>query len=655
MRLNSVALGALLPVALLLSGCALGNSGSAISTAVHPSKAITGKAYGGQQPVANGTIALYTYGTSGYGSQGTLLASVTAGSDGYFTIDPDAISCPTPNTPVYLLSIGGDPGFGENSAVLEGSGIGPCADVANDFVTINEISTAALAYAFSHFFSAASTGDTLTNDHFGAPASQAQTVNNGNSTLYTMLDVPNGYPHANSSSFRFEGAKLITLGNILGSCVNSVGPGSPGCSALFSNVTGPGGIAPTNTLEAAVYLALNPRQNVSAIFALQPPSGAAAFDGGLTAVPNDWSLSAAYISPNFSLGVDTRTASTIDIDTAGRVWFPSNGSGQTGVGFFDPSVGLFSPLFTGNLTHPQQVAIDVDNYVWENDSATGNIAGFPGTSPSSPVLLSLAGSTSNSVTVAYDNTIRYGIVAPDGLPALAEVSGKNSYSEVSGTEIPGGYGFIAASLAGDVVGGLAIGGQEANQPTTYDLYLSPQNNLTAITYQSFEDAGQIAFTGSDFVGTRGGYSTPDDGICIWSARGCFAMANQAVRHPSGLVLDGAGALWLADQVSPTVQEIPLSNGSYLNSNNQANNLVYDHDTNNGNTTPSPTGIAVDGAGNVWMSNYGCYGTGCTPGNFVLSEIIGIGTPTITPISRQIVIDDLAGTQPQKKAGYPLPR
>lgn len=655
MRLNPSVLGALLPVALLLSGCALGNSGSAIGTAVTPAKAITGKAYGGQQPVSNGTIALYAYGTSGYGSAGTLLASVTAGSDGYFTIDQNSISCPTPNTPVYILSIGGDPGFGTNSAVLEGSGLGPCADAANDFVTINEISTAALAYSFSHFFSAASTGDSITNDHFGAPADATQAVNNGNSTLYTMLDVTNGYPHPNTSTFKFEGAKIITLGNILGACVNSVGPSSPSCSSLFSNITGPGGAKPTNTLEAAVYLALNSKQNVAAIYALQPATGAAAFDGGLTTAPFDWSLSASYTSPNFSLGVNTRTASTIDIDTAGRVWFPSNGPGQAGVGYFDPSTATFSQLFPANLTHPQQLAIDVDNYVWAADTGSGNVAGFPGSSPTAPVLLSYPGSSSYSVTVAYDNTLRYGIIAPDGLPALATVTGKNSYSEIGGTEIPGGGGFVAASVAGDVIGGTAVGGQELGTPTTYDVYYSPNNSATAITYQSFQDAGQVVFTGSDFVGTRGGYSPADDGICIFSAQGCFSMANQMIRHPSGLAIDGAGALWLADQVSFTVEQIPLTNGSYLNGSNQANNVIYDHDSNNGGTLPSPTGVAVDRNGNVWVSNYGCYGNGCTPGAFTLSEIIGLGTPTITPVSRQVVIDNLAGTEPQKKAGLPLPR
>ncbi len=655
MRLNLTALGLLFPVAAVLSGCGMGNAGSLAATGSHSSgpaaAAIKGKAYGGQQPVAGSIIALYSFGSTGYGSTGQLLAETTTDPSGYFNIDPNSIQCPSPATPVYLLSIGGDPGFGPNSAILLGSGIGACQNAANAFVTINEVSTAALAYTFSHFFSNAPGLDTLTTDHFGAPASATSTVINANSgTLFTFLDVENGYPRVNTANYRFEGAKLITVGNILGACVNSIGPSSPSCSSLFRYISAPDGSKPTNTLEAAVDLALSPQQNVPFIFALQPPSGAAAFSGGLTSAPFDWSLSASYTSPNFALGVNTRTTSTIDIDTAGRVWFPSNGPGKAGVGFYDPSNGTFSQLLTGGLTHPEQVAIDVDNYVWATDTASPNIAGFTAGSTTAQVALTLPGTTSTAVTVAYDNSIGYGIVAPDGQPGFAKVTGKSTYTQVG--EVPGGGGFIASSLAGDVIGGFGVAGQELRTPTTYDLYFAPNGSLTPITYQTYEDAGQVVFTGNNFVGTRGGYSNGNDGICIWSAQGCFPMANSTnlFRHPSGMSVDGAGSLWLADQNGVTVEQIPLINGSYLNANNQANNLLYLHNSDNGGTLPTPTGIAVDGAGNVWVSNFGCYGDGCTPGNFTLSEIIGLAAPTITPVSRQVVINDLAGTEPQKKAG-----
>lgn len=652
MRLNLPALGLLLPVAALLSGCALGTSGSAI-TGTNPAKAIRGKAFGGQSPVANATIAVYSYGTTGYGSSGQLLAQTTTGSDGYFNLDPSSITCPTPQTPVYILSVGGDPGFGPNAAIVEGSGLGACSDAANAFVTINEISTAALAYTFSHFFSTANAGgDNITADHFGAPAGQAATVTRINyNTQETLLDVENGYPRQNTSTFRFEGAKIISLGNILGNCVNSNGAGSPTCTALFSNIKSPSGAAPTNILEAAVYLALTPNQNTGNIFALQPPSGATAFDGGLTAAPADWTLSASYTSPSFALSVNTRTVSTIDIDTSGRVWFPSNGPGVAGVGYFDPNTASFSPLFAAPLQHPQQVAIDIDNYVWASDNGSSNVAGFPPTNPTTPVVLSLPGTSSTSVTIANDNTVRYGIIAPSGQPGLARVDNKNAYAEIPNSEVPGGNGFIASSIAGDYIGGAGVSGQLIYSPTTYDLYYAPNGNVSFVTYQSFQDAGQVAFTGTDFVSARGGYGPGADGICIYSMQNCFSMAFDAVRHPSALTIDGTGNLWLADKNVSTVERVYNTNGSYLNSNGQANNITYLHDDANGGTMPHPAGIAVDTAGNVWVSNAGCSTDGCNPGtSFTLTELVGLASPTITPVSRQVVINDLVGTQPQVISG-----
>lgn len=653
MRLNRVALGLLLPAAAILTGCGVGNLASSSSaSAVSASKKVTGKAFGGQQPVAFSQIYLYEFGTSGYGSTGRLLAQTQTDATGYFNIDPASISCTTPTTPVYILAAGGDPGFGTNTAVELGSEMGRCDQAAGSFITINEISTAMLAYTFAHLFSSGNPDAQGVRDHFGAPASQGSLVAAAyTGTVFPLLDVENGYPRVNTTTTTFEGAKLITLGNILGACVNSGGAGSPSCSALFGYTTPASSVAPVNTLEAAVNVALNPAQNVPYIFALQPQSGAAAFTGGLTAPPADWTLSASYASSTFGLGVSTRTATTIDIDRNGKVWFPSNGPNSAGVGYFDTTTGTFSPLFTsGNLVHPQELAIDVDNTVWVTDASSPNVAGFPAATPNAPIQFSLPGTTSTSVTVAYDNSIRFGIVAADGLPALAEVPNtKDSYSEVPGTEIPNGGGFIPSSIAGDVQGGIAIAGQELSTPTTYDLYRAPNGGVTFITYQTFQDAGQVVFTGNDYVGTRGGYNYGADGICIWSSQGCYALANDAIRHPSSMVLDGMSSLWMTDSHTQTIEQIPFTNGTYLNSSNQANNIVYTHDANNGSTLPAPGGIAVDGLGNVWVSNAGCNTTGCTPGTFVLSQIIGAGAPTITPVSLPVVVDSYqAGTLPSAK-------
>lgn len=639
MRLSTFALGVLFPAAAVLSGCGMGRVAAPNAMATS-SKAMTGRAFGGQQPLSGAVIALYSYGTSGYGSTGTVLARTTTDSNGNFNIDPSAIQCPSDDTPLYILSIGGNPGSKNNPAISLAAGLGTCSNAVNAYVTINEISTAMLAYTFSRFFSSGS-NDGVTTDHFGAPATAAQVITTGNSgTLPTLIDTQNSYPRPNSSSLTFEGAKLITLGNILGACVNSVGTASPSCSALFKNSTPSGGSAPANTLEAAVNVAKNPMLNVSKLFAIQPTSGAAAFSGGLTSAPTDWTLSASFTSPNFALGVDDRSVSTIDIDTTGRIWFPSNGSGAAGVGYFDPLAGSFSPLYTANLTHPQQVAIDFDGYVWANDSGSANVAGFPSSNPSSPTILSLNGTTSTTVTIAVDNSVRYGIVATNGKPALASVSNQQNYSLVQNTQLTG-VNYFFSSIAGDSDGGIGIGAQRRGTGTTENFYVSASGSTTSLPSRA-RDSGQVAWTGSDFVQVRGGYGARQDGLCIFSAQTCYSMKTTGQRHPAAIAVDGAQTLWLADNDGPTVEAIPLTSNSYVNSNDLAVNTIYSHDSANGGTLAGPAGIAVDGAGNVWVSNYGCYGASCSPGNsFTLSEILGAGAPTLTPVSQPIVTDPTA--------------
>ncbi len=655
MRLGTIALGLFLPAAAVLTGCGMGTVALPSAESAAVKKTIRGKAYGGQSPVTGASIALYTYGTSGYGSTGTLLASATTGSDGYFTIDPGAIQCPTADTPVYILSLGGVAVNKVNASIAEGASIGPCSSTADAFVTINEISTAMLAYTFSQFFTATSSDGTST-DHFGAPATAAQIVSTAsNGTIPTLLNTTTGYPMASTGTMTFESAKLITLGNILATCVNATNPAGAACTALFKNTTPPSGTVPTDTLQAAINIAQNPTLNVAKLYNLQPASASAAFTGGLTAAPNDWTLSASYTSPAFGLGVDSSTVSTIDIDTAGRVWFPSNVDRNAGAGYFDPSTGAFSSLFPGHVSHPQQVAIDTDGYVWENDSQSAYVAGFLATNPTTVRNLQIANATatvvSHSVTVAVDNTIRFGITASDSLPALATVTNKTAYAEIANSELSGEGNFAAASIASDLNGNIAFAGQNTNKAGARN-YLYNSAGTPTVQFAYAQDAGQVAYTGTDFAQPRGGYGPRQDGLCLYSAKTCYPLYNKAQRHPSGIAADGNGNLWMADTDTPSVEQIPLTSGSYLTAGGVAFNNVFLHNSTNGNTLIGPAGIAVDGAGNVWVSNYGCYGNNCTPGSFVLSELIGAGAPTATPVASSIVLSSPSGTLVRPKTDSP---
>ena len=136
---------------LLLAGCGMDQMPTVTQNADSP--AMAGRAFGGQQPIAGATISVIAMGTSGYGSTGTILASVTTDSGGNFSFSPAAYRCPQSDTPVYLLGIGGDSGSGENSSVVLGAGLGTCASGKNSFTIMNEVTTVGLAFTLAQFFS----------------------------------------------------------------------------------------------------------------------------------------------------------------------------------------------------------------------------------------------------------------------------------------------------------------------------------------------------------------------------------------------------------------------------------------------------------------------------------------------------------------------
>ncbi len=93
--------------------------------------ALTGKVFAGQQPVTGAAVQLYAAGNSGNGSAPTALlgAALTTDATGAFSL-PAGYSCPSAQTPVYLLASGGKPGAATvaNPALRLMTALGPCAN-----------------------------------------------------------------------------------------------------------------------------------------------------------------------------------------------------------------------------------------------------------------------------------------------------------------------------------------------------------------------------------------------------------------------------------------------------------------------------------------------------------------------------------------------
>ncbi len=350
------------------------------------------------------------------------------------------------------------------------------------------------------------------------------------------------------------------------------------------------------------------------------------------------------------LAVDTGTLSTLDIDSTGNIWFPSNASGMVGAAYFNPSTQTFSgPYNTTSLAHPQQVAIDANGYAWLNDSNSSTVSGYLTTSPTLTESVAFPNTTSQSLTIGGDNRVNVGITNSSNYEMANISADRSSYSLASGVK----FVFPVASMAGDTSNGDAVTATDNTTTAMRYYYVTSAPASTQIGTAN-DDSGQVIFTGNDDIAVRSysGSGNASDGLCIYSLKACYPFltaASQTVR-PKGWRSTGPGSSGLPGRPWAVCLEVPVNNPSatggavYLNSSGALNipNKLLLHNGNDGETAtaPMPYGLGVDDAGNVWMTNAGCNTIDCTPGAFTLTEIVGAAYPTITPVSAQITSGNL---------------
>ena len=147
----------------------LGGCGTGSSTRLQGTKTtgLHGKMSGGQQPIYNASIYLYAAGNTGYGSAfpyaggaASLLGSHVVMTDtaGNFDITGD-YSCPSASTEIYLEGVGGTPDAAladSNANITMLAALGPCGNLSTlKFITMNELTTVASAYALAPFMDGA--------------------------------------------------------------------------------------------------------------------------------------------------------------------------------------------------------------------------------------------------------------------------------------------------------------------------------------------------------------------------------------------------------------------------------------------------------------------------------------------------------------------
>lgn len=303
------------------------------------------------QPITGAMVTLYQAGTEGYGSTPKILATALSDSQGNFNIV--SFTCDSPASQLYVSADQGNGGVGNNTAIDLVAILGPCQSLPS-FVDVNELSTIAAAYALSHFMNASNP------EQIGSPSAATTNpngINNAVSIAITnLVDTPTGLAAAFLSTGLNSPATLNSLAAILVPCVESSGPASADCTALFSAATPVGGSAPVNTLQAALNIALNPVNNVSQLFTILQGEQTAdlPYTPVLTTAPTDWTLY-VFLSPNLSW------SRGMAIDAGGNAWIAN--ATPPSLTKLSP-VGAETDFYSAGFTTPEEPAIDQEGDVW---------------------------------------------------------------------------------------------------------------------------------------------------------------------------------------------------------------------------------------------------------------------------------------------------
>jgi streptogramin lyase len=558
--------------------------------------------HGGQQAVSGSTIQLYAAAAFGYGLGATVLltTTVTTDANGNFTITSD-YTCPTPSTQVYIVATGGNPGLSagtNNTALALMAALGSCGNLSfSTFIFIDEVTTVASVYALTQFMSGVA--------FLSAPSTNAQGLANAFATVNNLVDTTTGTaPGPNlPAGATAPSTELNTLADILAPCVNS--NGSTGeCSTLFADTAPSIGPAPTNTIGAALNIARNPVNNVSALYNLM--TGTAPFQPTLASAPNDWTMAITYTGSGLS------TPWGLAVDASGNVWVANLGSNVvskfSSAGAELSGSGGFSG---GGLDLPYYVAIDLNGDAWLTNSGNNSLSEF----------------SSSGSAISTSSGITGDLIAPYGIA----IDGSDNVWVGNQSEV-------------------------LNKFSNAGAFLSVGFDSETLYYPAIDQSGTVWVTGTP--GNLVRFNNSDGFVNRYSGGGLDSPVNIAIDHP--------GNLWLANSAGSRVSKFSSSGaarspiGGYSTGGlGGSSGLGIDGQThvwvtNNGTNTLSelsstgtllsgstgylvtgldnPISLAIDGSGNVWVTN--------ANGNS-LTEVVGAAAPVVTPLAAAVANGTIA--------------
>jgi hypothetical protein len=630
---NRAAFGSLtLGILLLSAGCGGGLIESASTPMMQAGSGLQGKVHGGQQPVSGATLQLYEVGATGYASAAKPLitSTVTTQTDGTFSITGD-YTCDA-GSYVYITASGGIPaGSVANPALTLMAALGACSSLTSSTnIMINEVTTVAGAYALAQFARSSSFGTPLSllggsqatqataaiapADNFATSATNIQGIANAMATAQVLASTSTGTSPGNNSngSASVEYWQVNTLADIIAACVNSTGATTTGsaCGTLFSNVAPSGSPQPADTLQAAIYMALNPTSSTQSITALYGLiSGISPFlpyADSATAVA-DLTLAVAYtpVLPSTSTKV-LSTPRQIAFDGAGNAWVTNTGNGYylaelgptgnpiqagTTAGVYTTTAYTLGGASTtmsgsGSTLLLDAIALDTAGNVWGVDSNGNNIFNIPGSG-------GVAGGTSGGNTTAVGYSLAAGGGPGTGaLPYSIAVDGSNNIwfslggttGKSCGTAGTKQVGEYAAGAYGTYVAGAYGGG--GPYAMAIDDGVADYTTVNGV---------KTSIPGAPFVWTVGEYSggTESSGVDYGILSQQYSVTSGSTAT-AGCATPLSGS-WIGGAGSTDTTKIP--------------SITVGGDTIN--MMANPTLLAFDSSGDAWIVNNGVNDSGLT--------------------------------------------
>lgn len=550
---------------------------------------------------------MYAAGTTGNGSAPVTLlsSSLTPDSTGAITV-PGTYTCPSSGSIVYLVARGGHVGSGAtNSGIVLASVLGPCSTIStSSSFTINEATTVAFAYAMAQFLSPGGNLGGASTNTSGIKLAAAAAANLVN--MSTGAQPGTTFPQTTGTA---PTATINSLANLLNACIVSSGSSSTACTQLYSSASVSGN-TPSNTLDAVLNIAKHPGNNVAALYTQSAAS--TAYTPVLAAAPSDWTMFVTYA------GGGMNDPSALSIDSAGNVWVANYFSVASL--FSNTGTPMVANGITGdNLYSSYGIAVDANDTAWiTNEQSSGGINGGLG---SMTLLSNASGSVTANTYGAGGLNFPISVAIDTGATSWIVDYGNSHLTlmDKTGSPLSGVSGYTTNQFIFPVA--VAVdskrNGYVANQSSNTITKVA-RDGSSFTSYVTGSGPSGVAVDGSDNVWVANYYG---DTVNLVSSTGNVSstggFTGGGINHPQGIAIDGSGTAWVANYRGPSITQLAGAStaipGAALSP-----AAGWGPDA----KLLEAFSIAIDAAGNIWVSNFG---------SNTLTEFVGMAAPVKTPL------------------------